>query len=728
MTERTPRTPLVVAAVTAAVFCLHLVHGLRVGAPTVPFDEIGYLGNARWLAGSPFRWEMPTSPFYAVGYPLVLAPFFAVFDSVAAQWRAVTVVNAALLAAMVPLGVAVARRVLGATTRTAIVAAGVAAVVPAAVAASPSAIAENLVLPLVLACVLALLAMLQPGQQPVRIAARLWFGVAAAALYAAHPRFTGVVAVAGLFVVVAAVRRWVPPAVAAANLATMVLAVLAVRWLSARVRADRWDHVESFGFARDVVSSARSVSGLRELFLLAWGQGWYVVVASLGLAGVGVAQWFRTARRGGPEGTTAAFVLVAAAAVFTTSVGFFALVRFRADHLIYGRHNDSFAALWVLAAVPLLLDGPVREVRRWWLTAAGVVAVGSVVLLVLRDPSSFGGVHAAFAVPGIGLFHDGDAATVWLLPSLAALAAALAVALSASSSRARHLALVAVTVLLLLSGHRAAQVTNRVEFLTYSGQEAPALLERIGIDSLAVDTTAVEVALPVLTYGWALPEVDLTTFDPGRGDRPAGDVVLARADDESFLDAGARILLFDASSLVWLRGAPEGLAVFVLPGEQQERLDRRGLLLPEGFPADLPTSARVAGLTRGSDGEVVVGSGEMVRVPVRLAHAGRGAPWPDTRQLIEERRDARVRIVARADATGPLDRAPAAVGDLSTWMLPGDATTVEVEVWANDPSGRPLPPGTHRLRLGVTQGGDDEVGDWFDETRDPVELVVRVTG
>jgi hypothetical protein len=186
--------------------------------------------------------------------------------------------------------------------------------------------------------------------------------------------------------------------------------------------------------------------------------------------------------------------------------------------------------------------------------------------------------------------------------------------------------------------------------------------------------------------------------------------------------------LFDASSLVWLRGAPEGLAVFVLPGEQQERLDRRGLLLPEGFPADLPTSARVAGLTRGSDGEVVVGSGEMVRVPVRLAHAGSGAPWPDTRQLIEERRDARVRIVARADATGPLDRAPAVVGDLSTWMLPGDATTVEVEVWANDPSGRPLPPGTHRLRLGVTQGGDDEVGDWFDETRDPVELVVRVTG
>jgi hypothetical protein len=508
----------------------------------------------------------------------------------------------------------------------------------------------------------------------------------------------------------------------------MAAVVLAVRWLGARVVSDRWDHVESFGSARDVVSSARSVSGLRELFLLAWGQGWYVVVASLGLAVVGVAQWFRTARRGGPEGTAAAFVLVAAAAVFVTSVGFFALVRFRADHLIYGRHNDSFAALWVLAAVPLLLDGPVREVRRWWLTAAGVVAVGSVVLLVLRDPSSFGGVHAAFAVPGIGLFHDGDAATVWLLPSLAALAAALAVALSASSSRARHLALVAVTVLLLLSGHRAAQVTNRVEFLTYSGQEAPALLERIGIDSLAVDTTAVEVALPVLTYGWALREVDLTTFDPGRGDRPAGDVVLARADDESFLDAGARILLFDASSLVWLRGAPEGLAVFVLPGEQQERLDRRGLLLPEGFPADLPTSARVAGLTRGSDGEVVVGSGEMVRVPVRLAHAGSGAPWPDTRQLIEERRDARVRIVARADATGPLDRAPAVVGDLSTWMLPGDATTVEVEVWANDPSGRPLPPGTHRLRLGVTQGGDDEVGDWFDETRDPVELVVRVTG
>lgn len=724
----TDRTPLVVTAVTAAVFAIHLVHGLRVGAPTVPFDEIGYLGNARWLAGSPFRWEMPTSPFYAVGYPLVLAPFFAVIDGAAAQWRVVTVVNAALLAAMVPLGVAVARRVLGATTPTAIVAAGVAAVVPAAVAASPSAIAENLVLPLVLACVLALLAMLQPGPRPGRQAARMWFGVAVAALWAAHPRFSGVVGVAALLVAVAALRRWVPPVVAAVNLTTMVAAVLAVRWLSARVRADRWDHVESFGSARDALRSARSAGGLRELVLLAWGQAWYVVVASLGLAVVGVAQWFRAARRGGPEGTTAAFVLIGAATVFATSVGFFALVRFRADHLIYGRHNDSFAALWVLAAVPLLLDGPVREVRRWWLTAAGVVAVGSGVLLVLRDPGSFGGVHAAFAVPGIGLFHDRSAATVWLLPSLVALAAALAVALSASSPRARRLGLAAVSALLLASGHRAAQVTNHVEFLTYSGQEAPALLERIGIDSLAVDTTAVEVALPVLTYGWALSEVDLTTFDPGRGDRPAGEVALARADDEAFLDAGARILLFDASSLVWLRGAPEGLAVFVLPGAQQARLERDGLLLPEGFPAALPTPARVAAVERDSTAEVVVRSGEVVRVPVRLTHAGRGAPWPDTRQLVEERRDARVRITARNDAAGPLDRAPAVLGDLSTWMLAGDVTTVEVEVWGSNTSGRPLPPGTHRLRLGVTQSDDGEVGDWFTETGDPVELVVQVTG
>ena len=582
---------LAVAALTLAVFGLHLFHSLRLGGPTVSFDETGYLGNARWLSGSPDRWEMPTSPTYAIGYPLVLAPLLALVDAVGAQWRAVTVVNSALLASMVPLGYHAVRTVFDAPRRAALVAAGVAAVVPASVAAAPSAIAENLVLPLLLCCVVSLVALIRPGAT----AGRVWFGPAVAALSITHPRFIGVVLLAAALLVVLLARRRLP-VVVGLNLAALAVLVPALRALEARVWSSRWDHVERFGGPAEVLALLGSWDGVRELLLVGWGQAWYLAVGSLGLAVVGVVEWFRAARRPGTYRAVAVFVLFAAAVVFATSVGFFALVQFRADHLVYGRHNDSFTPLWVLPAVVALLGQTARSVRRTWSFAAGVVAVTAAVLLVARDPTVHGGVHAPFAVPALGLFHDSGGSRIWVLPSLVALVACLAVVAAARSPLARRVVLAVTVVALLGAGHRVVRATEEVEQLSYAGLEAPSLLRRVGVDSLAIDATAVDVATPVLTYGWLLPDLDVTTYDPGRGDRPTGDVVLARLDDESMRSAGARILTLDGSAFVELRGAPEGLAVFVLPGAEQDRLDAAGWLLPSGFPSPLPEAARVAEL------------------------------------------------------------------------------------------------------------------------------------
>lgn len=96
-----------------ALFAFHLWTAWRIGGPSVVFDEAGYLGNARWLAGGAI-WDMPESPAYASGYSLLLAPIMAIFASAGAQWRAVLVLNAALLASVFPLVALLARRVLGA--------------------------------------------------------------------------------------------------------------------------------------------------------------------------------------------------------------------------------------------------------------------------------------------------------------------------------------------------------------------------------------------------------------------------------------------------------------------------------------------------------------------------------------------------------------------------------------------------------------------------------------
>lgn len=744
---------MLLVALTAGVFALHLFHATRVGGPTVSFDETGYLGNARWFAGSEFRWEMPTSPTYAIGYPLVLAPFFAVVGSPARQWWVVALVNATLLASMVPLGYLVARRALHAAPTAALAAAGVAALLPAAIAASPVAIAENLVLPLLMVCVLALSRVLRPGSPWGRI----WFGPAIGVLYGTHPRFVGVVAVAVVVLVVAMVRRRTPAVIGLTNLALLAVGVVEVRILQSRVWDERWAHVESFGGARDVLDLLRTRDGIFEIALLAWGQAWYLLVGSLGLGVVGVYGWFRRARGGDPGGTgrggtgrggtarvtadplLVGFVLASAGVVFAASVAFFSLVQFRVDHLVYGRHNDSFTPIWVLAAVVLLWDGPARSVRRRWFTAAGLIVVSTVVLLITRDPESFGGMHAAFAVPATALFHDSGSPWVWVLPAVVAVAVALAVgatAVGATAVRfgARRLALVAMVGCFVAAGHQVVRSTQEVEVLSYSGLEAPELLGRVGVSSLAIDSAAVEVAVPVLTYGWLLPEVDVTTFDRRRGDGPRGDVVLARVDDPAFSgpDAEARVLLYDASAFVERRGAPAGLAVFVLPGAEQDRLADQGWLLPSGFPTELPSSARRVSLAL-PDGveEIDVPSGGVTTVRLTVSHEGAGAPWPDGRQLVGPVREARVRVQMRSDgATDPTDPGGPIVGaELPGWMLPGDRVTTELGVLGSDAEGRPLEPGRYRIRLGVTQDGVTQNEQrWFDERSDPVELTIRVTG
>jgi hypothetical protein len=131
--------------------------------------------------------------------------------------------------------------------------------------------------------------------------------------------------------------------------------------------------------------------------------------------------------------------------------------------------------------------------------------------------------------------------------------------------------------------------------------------------------------------------------------------------------------------------------------------------------------------------EVVVRSGEVTTVPLTIVHEGTGAPWPDGRQLVGPVKEARVRVQARPvdGAVGGVDEGasatdaggPVAGAELPTWMLPGDRATTEFGILGTDADGDPLAPGRYRIRLGVTQDGEQ----WFTERSEPVELVVRVT-
>ncbi|CAN5592197.1 hypothetical protein BH24ACT4_BH24ACT4_09630 [soil metagenome] len=715
---------LAVAAMTAAALIFHLVASWPVDHPSVVFDETGYLGNARWLAGAGAGWDMPTAPHYAIGYPLVLAPVTRLFTEADAQWRAILAVNAALLASLVPLLVLVARRVLGATRTQALVAAAVGALAPAVVAAGVSAIAENLALPLVPASLLALHATTRRRPGPTGFL----FGPTIALLYATHARFVVAVAVGLAVLAVGARQRLIPPAVAAVNAALLVGGTIASVVATRAVEAARWTHVENLeGGVGEVRSLVTSPSGVGELAMTSVGQAWYLAAGSLGLTVVGVAGLVTLLRaRAGPGGDrseepptvapTAAigpgagtvdllaigFLLALAVGVFGASVAFFAQNQFRADHLVYGRHNDSFTPLWLVAAILTIARTPRPRLRQLFLLAGGTTVALFGVLSLTRDPGGLGGRYSAFAVPAIIRYVAGDPPGTFWRATVAGLVGLTIVSLVGAVMRRPVVLVPALVVWFAWAGFGTVSATAGYQDTIYQDWNVPAEVRRLEVEGISIDVRSVEAAFPALSYPFHLPDVRFTTFDPAFGEGPDQELVLARPDDPTRQAEGDRIALIDGGGFYPFWDAPDGVALWVRPGPEQDRLAEAGLLLPPGYPTGLPQEARRAELeiVGGLAGtEVAVAPGGSVQLDLRGRHIGSGSPWPGRGD-----NPARVRIAAHVTPLDP-DGPEGAVsgGPLPGWTVPGEAFEATAEVFAVDGVLGPLPPGRYRVDLSVTQ-------------------------
>ncbi|MCB1027086.1 MAG: hypothetical protein KDB24_04900 [Microthrixaceae bacterium] len=715
------------------IFGAHLLLSARIPAPTVVFDEIGYLGNARALAGGA-GWQMPFAPFYSAGYSVLLAPAFAVVGSASGQWMVVRLVNAALLACLFP-GLAVTlRRLLSAPARIAVAGAFVGALAPAALASGQSAIAENLVLPMV---PVALLAAQAAADTARPVWQRVLAGPAVVVLLAAHPRFSAVAVLSLVALGWAGLRGHLDRRVAAINSVLLVAGVAAVTTLNRALIDRRWDGVERMeGGPSTWLDLVTSPSGLRNLIATAVGQAWYLAVGSAGLALVGAALVAR--RAGGRErpavpgdvrGVLLAF-LGAAAVVFATSVVFFAQNQFRADHYVYGRHNDSFTPVWIAVAVAAILD-VVRFPRLVRVMGASVVTTGllGVAIIALRDPSVLGDRFAPFAVPAITRFIGDQPESLFGRATLVATAtglaiSALVVAVRRSPAGRPRRAVAGIGWGALVAGALALGATpNTADFArdVYAEWHPVATITRLGIDELCIDGTAVE-GRANLSYGWALPNVEIRSYDAAT-EEPECEFSIARLTDPARRAAGDRVAVLDQGAFYPFEGSPDGLALWVRTGPAQQRLDARGALLPAGFPAALPDAARSVRMVPVDRPEVLrVAPGGRVHTSVLVQHTGADAPWPD---LASYEPEDRVRVLARVTPTEPGGPGGAATGgELPHWMLPGDTAVVDVELVAIDTTLAPLRPGRYTVQLGVEQVGRT----WFATGGPRNRFILEVTG
>lgn len=700
-----------------ALLAVHMWIAWGVTGPIVLQDESGYLGNARWLVGASPVSEMGEQPMYGWGYSVVIAPLVALIDDPALLYRAVQVVNALLLASLLPLLWLVLRRIGGIEPGAAAVAALAGSVFPATLVHSSVALAESLLPVIVVLLVLAIWWALteRPAWQRVLVAP---ISVAA---YATHPRMLPALGLVIVGLLAAGAARRMPRGVAIVGVALAVVGVVAVRLINAAVVDARWsDQVTRAGSETRLLTRLFNPMNWPALVGGAIGQGWYVAATSLGLGAAGtiaLAAWIGKRPASDPARLATACSAIVVLALFVTSAVSFVGTAVRVDHLIYGRYNEAFIPLLVAAGAAALvtLDGPQRRSLAA-VSAAATAAMGLALVVGRGGPGAFTGDLVWNNVLGMRPAME-IVGSRWMVP-MATVTALLAMGVVWVVARRPRLSIAALSAALVVSGAVAVGPLTAFSETRYDGWELPEHLTRVlefaDIDEVALDSEG--TGLPgALAYQYWLPTTDFSFVDIPDVEVPELLVSRVDADIDSSIDASrdARIALLDARNrqAVW---AMPGTAVF-------DRLAARGALLPQGFPAELPDAAQQARieLAEGQASALEVRAGDTIEVTVKVEHAGSDAQWPSDAEWPDF---GVVRLGARWSGPAGAEARNVGRGTLPHPMWPGDEINTTIMLSATDVDGSPLAPGSYEVALDMVQEGFT----WFD-SRDVPRLTVVVT-
>ena len=279
------RWALLVAVGWLLEFGVRLWFSRAQSVPLADPDESAYLIAARVLAGGPAT-DFSYSTLYQGGYPLLIAPVYWFTSNAAAVYHSVLVINAAISAALMPLAYVAGRR-LGLNRPAAYAVGTVTALLPAGLFYSEFAMTDAIYPVLVLAWLLAVHSWLTARTTRGRYAAAAGSALLAGYAYAVHSR--GIVMVLGYVAVgvLVAWRRLVPRRTVA--VAAVALAASAgAGWLLDRYLSSVMYPEGTRDLSAQMRTTLHSVHGVINVFEMAAGQIWRLVLDGWGLAGIGL--------------------------------------------------------------------------------------------------------------------------------------------------------------------------------------------------------------------------------------------------------------------------------------------------------------------------------------------------------------------------------------------------------------------------------------------------------
>ena len=502
--------------------------------PLAAPDESAYLIAARVLAGGvPANFSYST--LYPVGYPLLITPVFWFTHNPVTVYHAVLVINAAISAAVMPLGYLACRR-LRLDRPAAFGVAMVAALLPAALFYSQYAMTDAIYPVIVLGWLLATRSWLTARSVRGQYAAAIGSALLAGYAYAVHSR--GAVMVAGYVVVGALVawRRLVPRGTALAAAAALCLPLGAGALLNRYLSSTMYP-VGPRTLAGEALIRLHSVHGVVFVLEMAAGQLWRFVLDSWGVAGLGLAAAVVVVfRRGARTDVRIMAGLAAGVTLVTAVVSPAGLPPTQPQAWASGRYLDGVLIAFFLVGAAVLLQAD----RRLIIVYAACVVPPTVLAMIVVGAYAGGSVPTAgfgaafvFAEPAV-LTQDWTTASVWAATAVtfALLAAWVTAVLAADrwgGRLARQWRAVVLAGLAAVSLVAVLQMTSHISRAGTPRQEANTigLLTGSGLkpgEHLAIGTgTSWASWMP---QAYEIPWAQLESFSPGRQPPPADATVV----------------------------------------------------------------------------------------------------------------------------------------------------------------------------------------------------------
>ena len=535
-----------------ALVCFHLVMASYMNGPRPMADELGYLGNARVLAGKGVAPIMTGAAFYHAGYSLLISPAFLLSSDPERVYFFVLVLNSFLISSLFLFLYYWLNHVLLFDQRISLFASGITSLYPSFLLQSNTAWAENAIIPLFILPSILLYLTLKRKSLFLGIA----FGLSVSFLYTVHPRVLPILPITVLVLVYLGFLKFLPLRIVAASLGSLGIGLFATLQLHDYLRFLGWAG-GGIPSASRILSRVAFVFGVGQFLKGVAGQLWYLTASTYGLFLIGcfvlvLAIWrnlpsLKKKVSSSAEMHSLLFYGFSAAGVFILSVLFFANFKWNAGHAIYGRYNECFVAPFMALALGTILAGRFSEKWRRSSIAAvliGLTGLGLVTSLMKVNPI---GVYSVIPENIYGLFpvlgtlvyklKFSFASAVWI-STLFILLGILFLAWAFKVGRFFGvLSLCSLFLMIAVPQYVVLYHPGRGNSLTLP----KAIRSMPGAGTVSFDLDSGRPG-EFYRYQYLLPLTRFLVFSSSKGESPETDVFITSRFSERFRDSGARLL------------------------------------------------------------------------------------------------------------------------------------------------------------------------------------------